>query len=183
MQDQQRVCVSEGDDGTRLDTWVAAHMAVSRSNAAKWIKAGHVTIRGRVCTKPSRSVRELEELVITRPAPTPLLVEAQDIPLVIAYEDDDVVVVDKAPGMVVHPAPGHANGTLVNALLHHCRGQLSGIGGVERPGIVHRIDKDTSGLIVVAKTDTAHQHNQPRRGSRQSIKYRPSRDFRSSYQS
>src|SRR5690606_38011776 len=92
------------------------------------------------------------------PAPRPAEAEAQDIPLRIVYEDDHLLVVDKPAGLVVHPAAGNLDGTLVNALLHHCHGRLSGIGGVARPGIVHRIDKDTSGLLVVAKTDPAHEH-------------------------
>ena len=105
---------------------------------------------------PATKVAGTPAVRVAVPVPAPAGAAAQAIPLAIAYEDEHLIVVDKAPGLVVHPACGNLDGTLVNALLHHCRGSLSGIGGVERPGIVHRIDKDTSGLLVVAKTDPAH---------------------------
>jgi 23S rRNA pseudouridine1911/1915/1917 synthase len=112
---------------------------------------------GSALRDPATKVRGDEQLRVAVPEPTPAHNEAQDIPLRVIFEDEHVLVVDKPAGLVVHPAAGNADGTLVNALLHHCRGSLSGIGGVARPGIVHRIDKDTSGLLVVAKTDVAHE--------------------------
>lgn len=126
----------------------------SRSRLEGLIKAGYVTVNGTEAPKAGMKVAETEEIEVEIPPPVPAIPEPEDLPLDIIYEDDDLVVVNKAAGMVVHPAPGHFTGTLVNALLHHCP-QLSGIGGVARPGIVHRLDQDTSGLIVVAKSQAA----------------------------
>ena len=129
---------------------------LSRARLQALIGEGQVRVGGRVITQTSAKFAAGSGFVVALPAPAPLAAPAQAIPLVVAYEDADLIVVDKPAGLVVHPAAGNPDGTLVNALLHHCGGTLSGIGGVARPGIVHRIDKDTSGLIVAAKTDAAH---------------------------
>ena len=143
--------------GWRLDRALAfAIPTLSRERLKVLISAGGVTLGGKTIRDPATKVALPGEVAVEVPAPAPAHNQAQDIPLVIAYEDEHLVVVDKPAGLVVHPACGNLDGTLVNALLHHCRGSLSGIGGVERPGIVHRIDKDTSGLMVAAKTDRAH---------------------------
>ncbi|WP_370184447.1 RluA family pseudouridine synthase [Alteriqipengyuania sp.] len=142
---------------TRLDKALAEATDLSRERIKGLIAEGAVEIAGRRATTPSAKVEAGTPFTIALPAPTPLEAEPQDIPLAVAYEDEHLIVVDKPAGMVVHPAAGNRDGTLVNALLHHCKGELSGINGVERPGIVHRIDKDTSGLLVVAKTDSAHE--------------------------
>ena len=126
----------------------------SRSRIEGLVKAGHVTVNGAVASKAGMKVSDGDEIDVEIPPPVPAIPEPEDIPLDIVFEDEDMVVVNKTPGMVVHPAPGHFTGTLVNALLHHCP-NLSGIGGVARPGIVHRLDQDTSGLIVVAKSQKA----------------------------
>ena len=139
----------------RLDKVVLArHPDFSRSRVEGLVKAGFVSVNGVVAEKAGQKVSEEDEIVVTVPPPVPAVPAPEDIPLSIVFEDDEMVVVDKPAGMVVHPAPGHFSGTLVNALLHHCPG-LAGIGGVARPGIVHRLDQDTSGLIVVAKTEAA----------------------------
>ena len=126
----------------------------SRSRIEGLVKAGFVTVNGAVAAKAGMKVSDGDDIVVEIPPPVPAVPEPEDIPLSVVFEDDDMIVVDKPPGMVVHPAPGHFTGTLVNALLAHCP-NLSGIGGVARPGIVHRLDQDTSGLIVVAKTQAA----------------------------
>ena len=139
----------------RLDKHILeTHPDFSRSRIEGLIKSGFVTVNGAVAEKAGMKVSEDDEIAVEIPPPVPAIPEPEDIPLDIVFEDEDMVVVNKAPGMVVHPAPGHFTGTLVNALLHHCP-NLSGIGGVARPGIVHRLDQDTSGLIVVAKSQTA----------------------------
>ena len=139
----------------RLDRQILeTHPDFSRSRIEGLIKAGFVTVNGAVAEKAGMKVAEDDEIVVEIPPPVPAVPEPEDIPLVVVFEDADMLVVNKAPGMVVHPAPGHFTGTLVNALLHHCP-DLSGIGGVARPGIVHRLDQDTSGLIVVAKSQAA----------------------------
>ena len=139
----------------RLDKQILeTHPGFSRSRIEGLVKSGFVTVNGTVAEKAGMKVSEDDEIVVEIPPPVPAVPEPEDIPLDIVFEDEDMVVVDKAPGMVVHPAPGHFTGTLVNALLHHCP-NLSGIGGVARPGIVHRLDQDTSGLIVVAKSQAA----------------------------
>lgn len=144
--------------GWRLDRALAAAIpALSRERMKALVSAGEVRIDHAVCRDPARKLKGGEAACVHIPAPRPSDAEAQDIPLTIVYEDDALLIVDKPAGLVVHPAAGNLDGTLVNALLHHCAGRLSGIGGVARPGIVHRIDKDTSGLLVVAKTDPAHE--------------------------
>lgn len=146
-------------DGARLDRALAALLPdLSRERVKALILAGHVTgPGGRKANDPATKVRADTAFALAIPEAAPAEAIAQKIDLVIAYEDPHLIVIDKPAGMVVHPAAGNPDGTLVNALLHHCAGQLSGIGGVARPGIVHRIDKDTSGLLVVAKTDQAHE--------------------------
>ena len=148
----------EGDEGSpRLDRVLATRCAdLSRSRLKALILAGSVTVKGAVVRDPAYHVTAGDTITIDVPeaaAPEPL---AEDIPLDIVFEDDDIIVIDKPKGLVVHPAAGHATGTLVNALIAHCGDSLSGIGGVKRPGIVHRLDKDTTGLMVVAKNDAAH---------------------------
>jgi 23S rRNA pseudouridine1911/1915/1917 synthase len=130
------------------------HTEWTRSRVRKLIDGGFVTVSDAI-PRPSLLVRSGLEVVVDEPEPEPSDVSAEDIPLNVVHEDDDLLVIDKPSGLVIHPAAGNPSGTLVNALLHHC-GQLPGIGGVERPGIVHRLDKDTTGLMVVAKTDRAH---------------------------
>jgi 23S rRNA pseudouridine1911/1915/1917 synthase len=144
--------------GWRLDRALAAALpTLSRERLKALISAGHVTdASGTAVRDPATKVAAGARFEVAVPEPRPAHNEAQDIPLVVAFEDEHLIVVDKPAGLVVHPAAGNFDGTLVNALLHHCGGSLSGIGGVARPGIVHRIDKDTSGLIVAAKTDRAH---------------------------
>ena len=141
--------------GGRLDLYLAARLESSRSRIQALVEGGHVRVDG-ACPKKSDRIGPGQLVEVEVPPPVPLDAAAQDIPLEIVFQDDDIVVVDKQPGLVVHPAPGHPDGTLVNALLHHV-GDLSGIGGKLRPGIVHRLDMDTSGLMLVAKTDRAHQ--------------------------
>ena len=141
--------------GERLDSFLAEALEISRSAAARLIEEGGVTMSGKSLAKNYRMAGD-EELTVEIPEPEDTAVTAQDIPLDVVYEDEDVIVVNKPVGMVVHPAPGHSDGTLVNALLHHCGDSLSGVGGEKRPGIVHRIDRDTSGLIIAAKNDAAH---------------------------
>ena len=143
--------------GQRLDSFLAAGMEeLTRSAAQRLIGEGRVSVNGRPAAKSYKIVGG-ETVQVALPEPEITDVVAQDIPLDVVYEDDDVIVVNKPVGLVVHPAPGHPDGTLVNALLHHCGDSLSGIGGEKRPGIVHRIDRDTSGLIIAAKNDLAHQ--------------------------
>ncbi|MBR5381905.1 MAG: RluA family pseudouridine synthase [Oscillospiraceae bacterium] len=142
--------------GARLDVFLSESLPeLTRSAAQKLTEAGRVTKNGAPVKKNYR-VEAGDTFTVALPEPEPAEVGAQDIPLDVVYEDGDVIVVNKARGMVVHPAPGHADSTLVNALMSHCGDSLSGIGGVIRPGIVHRIDKDTSGLLIAAKNDFAH---------------------------
>ena len=149
--------IGEAQHGFRLDKALAELLPdLSRERLKALIVEGQVTAAGR-SLNPSMKVATGQAFAITLPPPVAAEAVAQDIPLVIVHEDADLIVVDKPAGLVVHPAAGNLDGTLVNALLHHCRGELSGIGGVARPGIVHRIDKDTSGLLVVAKSDRAHE--------------------------
>jgi 23S rRNA pseudouridine1911/1915/1917 synthase len=144
--------------GWRLDRALAAAVpTLSRERLKTLIRSGAVQAKSGAVRDPALKVRGDESLRVAVPEPAPAHNEPQDIPLTIVFEDEHLLVVDKPPGLVVHPAAGNFDGTLVNALLHHCAGKLSGIGGVARPGIVHRIDKDTSGLLVVAKTDVAHE--------------------------
>ena len=145
----------EDDIGTRIDTVIAEREKISRSAGAKLVESGMVLVNSQNVAK-NYKIRENDVIEVFHPEVEAYDVEAQDIPLDIVYEDDDIIVINKKKGMVVHPAAGNPDGTLVNALLYHCGDSLSGIGGVARPGIVHRIDKDTSGLLVVAKNDKAH---------------------------
>ncbi len=152
------VRISEAEAGGRLDKCLATALPdLSRSRLKSLIEAGRVSVCGEVGTDPAYRVRTGQILRVDVPEPEPDTPAAQPIRLEVVYEDDDLIVVDKPAGMVVHPAPGSPDATLVNALLAHCGQSLSGIGGVRRPGIVHRIDKDTSGLIVAAKNDLAHK--------------------------
>jgi 23S rRNA pseudouridine1911/1915/1917 synthase len=139
----------------RLDALIGASEELSRSRAQRLIRDGHVRLNGVPASKVSATVHAGDRVEVEVPEPEPLALAPWNVPLNVLFEDDDVVVLNKAPGMVVHPAPGHRDDTLVNALLAHCA-QLSGIGGVQRPGIVHRLDADTSGVMVVAKSDVAH---------------------------
>jgi len=149
--------VSEQHRGQRLDQFLRRELPEhSRAFLQKLIEHGDVQVNGHTA-KASYKVRAGDEVTIEIPAPRPLEAQPEEIPLDVLLEDDDLIVVNKPAGLVVHPAAGNREHTLVNALLHHCRGRLAGIGGVERPGIVHRLDKGTSGCIVVAKTDFAHQ--------------------------
>jgi 23S rRNA pseudouridine1911/1915/1917 synthase len=147
-----------GDEGSpRLDRVLAARCeTLSRSRLKALILAGSVAVKGAVVRDPAYHVASGDSITINVPEAAPAEPEPEDIPLDIVYEDDDIIVIDKPKGLVVHPAAGHATGTLVNALIAHCGDSLSGIGGVKRPGIVHRLDKDTTGRMVVAKTDKAH---------------------------
>ena len=150
--------VTEEEDGLRLDQYIAGRcMDLSRSYIQKLIKESRVTINKNIQTKTKTAVQESDIVNVSLPDPKELEIKPQDIPLDILYEDNDVLVVNKPQGMVVHPAPGHYEDTLVNAVLYHCRDNLSGINGVLRPGIVHRIDKDTTGALIVCKNDKVHQ--------------------------
>ena len=144
------------DKGKRLDAFLAEKTELSRNAAAKLAESGAVTVFG-IKREKKYLLKEGDEVELEIPEAEEYKAEPENIPLDIVYEDDDIIVINKPSGMVVHPAPGNYTGTLVNALLYHCRDSLSGIGGVMRPGIVHRIDKDTSGLLVVAKNDFAHK--------------------------
>ncbi len=143
--------------GQRLDKALAEASGLSRERIKSLLGEGRIRLSGEVAAQPSLKPQAGTSFAIAVPEAIPAHAEPQDIPLSIVFEDEHLVAVDKPAGLVVHPAAGNLDGTLVNALLHHCRGQLSGIGGVARPGIVHRIDKDTSGLLVVAKSDAAHE--------------------------
>lgn len=150
----ETVTAEAEDAGTRADVFLAAKLGVSRSNMQKLLEDGRIK-RGEKIIKANYKVRAGEMFVVDIPEPEPIEAVPENIPLDIIYEDDDVVVLNKARGMVVHPAPGNYTGTLVNALLYHCS-NLSGINSAIRPGIVHRLDKDTSGIMIVAKNDAAH---------------------------
>lgn len=148
---------TENSKNKRLDAFLAENVeGVSRSAAAKLIESGNVLVDGKAASK-SCKLTGAESVEITLPEPEPIDAVPQPIPLDVVYEDQDVIVVNKPSGLVVHPAPGHPDGTLVNALLYHCGDSLSGVGGALRPGIVHRIDRDTSGLIIAAKNDFSHR--------------------------
>lgn len=141
----------------RLDLYLAQQLAeISRSQLQKLIEQGYVTVNQQICLQKKRKLQLGDQLKIEIPPPQPLDLEPENINLDILYEDDQLILINKPAGLVVHPSAGHEGGTLVNALLYHCD-RLAGIGGVERPGIVHRLDKDTTGVLVVAKTDLAHQ--------------------------
>ena len=147
-----------GDAGKRIDAFIAEKTDLTRSAASRLIEGGDVALEGAEDKRLAKNykLREGDAIVVTLPTPEPCEAQPEDIPIDIIYEDSDIIVINKPEGMVVHPAAGNSSGTLVNALLYHCKDGLSGIGGVIRPGIVHRIDKDTGGLLVVAKNDAAH---------------------------
>src|SRR5471032_128032 len=154
----ETVKIAAEEQGQRLDRVLAARIpALSRSRLKALILDGQVAIAARTIRDPASHVNSGDTVTVTLPAPEQAKPEGQAIPLNVVYEDDALIVIDKPKGLVVHPAAGHAKGTLVNALIAHCGDSLSGIGGVKRPGIVHRLDKDTTGLMVVAKTDAAHR--------------------------
>lgn len=156
---EYELAVGPDEAGDRLDAALArAVRAFSRSRIKDLILAGAVSINGRPAVEPKYRLRDGELVLLIAPEPEDAEPEPEDIPLSILHEDDALIVIDKPVGLVVHPAPGNYTGTLVNALLFHCGASLKGIGGVKRPGIVHRLDKDTSGVMVVAKTEAAHQH-------------------------
>lgn len=151
-------CVPAEADGERLDKWLSGQesLAMTRSALQVRMEHGDVTVNGKKVPKNYRQ-KAGDQVLVQLPEPEPLELQPENIPLDIVYEDDDLLVVNKPKGMVVHPAPGHATGTLVHALLYHCGDRLSSINGIIRPGIVHRIDRFTSGLLMVAKNDMAHQ--------------------------
>lgn len=160
--DQLACAVGAGEGGERLDrflsqTAAARGLALSRTRLKTLIEAGQVTVDGAPARDPAARVTEGEQIALAVPPAEDAAIAGEDLPLTVVFEDEHLLIVDKPAGLVVHPAPGHAAGTLVNALIRHCGESLSGIGGVKRPGIVHRLDKDTSGLLVVAKNDAAHQ--------------------------
>jgi len=151
------VIAGEADRGVRLDRFLSAHLdGLSRSRVKALVKAGAASRDGHVVDDPRAGAVPGAAYALDLPDPVPAVPEPEAIALDILHEDGDLIVIDKPAGMAVHPAPGTWSGTLVNALLHHCQGRLPGIGGVERPGIVHRLDKDTTGVMVVAKSETAH---------------------------
>lgn len=152
--EQERLIITENEAGQRADVGLASLLELTRSNMQKLLEDGRA-VKGSKVLKSNYKLKLGEEIIVTLPEPQPLDVQPENIPIDIIYEDDDVVVVNKARGMVVHPAAGNYDGTLVNALLYHCK-NLSGINGVIRPGIVHRLDKDTSGIMICAKNDAAH---------------------------
>ena len=155
--EQKTLTTNESHAGLRLDSFLAGELeGVTRSAAQRLIEEGRVLVDGLPAAK-SCKLTGREAITVDLPQPEEAEALPQDIPLDVVYEDEDVIVVNKPVGLVVHPAPGHPDGTLVNALLYHCGGSLSGVGGERRPGIVHRIDRDTSGLIIAAKNDFAHQ--------------------------
>lgn len=157
--DEVEIIVDETQAGGRLDAMLAkVHTVLSRNRIKDLILTGAVSINGNTVTLPKYLVTAGETIVLLAPPPEDADPHPEDIPLDILYEDDQLIVVNKPVGMVVHPAPGSPNGTLVNALLFHCGDSLQGIGGVKRPGIVHRLDRDTSGVMVAAKTEKAHKH-------------------------
>jgi 23S rRNA pseudouridine1911/1915/1917 synthase len=155
---QKTIQIGDGETGGRLDRVLAAHVVeLSRTRLKALIEAGAVAVDGRTIRDPGHRVNRGAAIVVDVPDAAPAKPTAEAIPLAVVYEDDDIIVIDKPKGLVVHPAAGHWTGTLVNALIAHCGTSLSGIGGERRPGIVHRLDKDTTGLMVVAKNDRAHK--------------------------
>jgi 23S rRNA pseudouridine1911/1915/1917 synthase len=152
------IAVSAEEAGQRLDRMLTTRVAdLSRSRLKALIEQGQVSVGGAVLRDPAYHVKAAETVVVDVPEAAPAEPAAEDIPLDVVFEDDAIIVINKPAGLVVHPAAGHASGTLVNALIAHCGASLSGIGGVKRPGIVHRLDKDTTGILIAAKTDAAHQ--------------------------
>lgn len=147
------------DNEDRIDVFLSnVYKDASRTYLQKLIKMGNISVNGKQITKSSYKLNEDDEIELNVPEPLPLEILPEDIPLDIIYEDDDFLIVNKPKGMVVHPAPGHLSGTLVNAVMYHCKDNLSGINGILRPGIVHRIDKDTSGSLIICKNDFAHRN-------------------------
>ena len=160
MSEAEVILTVEAGEGERLDRWLSKHLPeLSRSQLQRLIESGNVQLNQQICQSKKANVQLGDRIQVQIPPAQPLDLLPEAIPLDILYEDDCLLIVNKPAGLVVHPAPGHPNGTLVNALLAHCQ-NLAGIGGVQRPGIVHRLDKDTSGAIAIAKTDQAHQHLQ-----------------------
>lgn len=158
MYQKIKIIVKPEDNLSRLDVFLTLHLeSYSRSFLQKRIENGDVRIADKVCKKQGVKVKSDDYITVDIPVPEKWDIQAEDIPLHIIYEDQHIIVLNKSAGMTVHPGAGHHQGTLVNALMHHCGDKLSTINGIERPGIVHRLDKDTSGLLVVAKTDIAHQ--------------------------
>lgn len=156
MSNPQEFLVTPSHTGVRLDHFLGElGLEYSRSRLQMFVREGHITVDGAI-VRPNHKLRGAEKVVLIEPPAIASTTEAQDIALDVLFEDDDIIVINKPPGLVVHPAAGHHNGTIVNALLFHCD-ELSGVGGVERPGIVHRLDKETSGCMVAAKNDLAHQ--------------------------
>ncbi|RAQ47024.1 RluA family pseudouridine synthase [Arthrospira sp. O9.13F] len=154
------ICEDKDEENQRLDRWLSERVhQLSRSRLQALISSGHVWINNSPCTSKKATVQIGDRIQVEIPPAIPLELKATNIPLDILYEDEELLIINKPAGLVVHPAPGHENDTLVNALLAHCE-TLAGIGGVQRPGIVHRLDKDTTGAIAIAKTDHAHQHLQ-----------------------
>ena len=156
MPEERVFLLDESAEGQRLDKWLSStDMELTRTAVQSLMEKGSVTVNGRAAAK-NYKCKKGDSVTVVIPEPEILSAEPEDIPLDIIYEDDELLVVNKQKGMVVHPAPGNYSGTLVNALMYHCKGRLSAINGVIRPGIVHRIDKNTSGLLIIAKTDSAH---------------------------
>jgi 23S rRNA pseudouridine1911/1915/1917 synthase len=155
----KELCADESAAGKRLDQWLAAQLGpdLSRSRIHALIEAGEVEVNGAVVSEAKRKLKNEDIILIRLPGPEPAEPLPENIPLDILFEDRDVIVINKPAGLVVHPGAGNWTGTLVNALIHHCADTLSGVGGVKRPGIVHRLDKDTSGVMVAAKNDQAHR--------------------------
>lgn len=149
------IYVNENDAGKRIDSYLASNIDCSRANIQRLIENGKVLVNGKN-TKVSYKVQANDEITIEEEKPKEISLEAQEIPIDVLYEDSDIIVVNKTKGLVVHPANGNPDGTLVNAVMAICKDSLSGIGGEIRPGIVHRLDKDTSGVIIIAKNDKAH---------------------------
>jgi 23S rRNA pseudouridine1911/1915/1917 synthase len=162
LESDQKLALTVGSlRSLRLDRWLTDQLtSLSRSRLQKLIEGGYVTLNGQLCTDKNTLVQGGDRIHLTIPTVQPLALTAEPMALAILYEDDQLIILNKPAGLVVHPAPGHARGTLVHGLLAHCGDQLLGIGGVQRPGIVHRLDQHTSGAMVVAKTDLAHRHLQ-----------------------
>lgn len=159
-EDARKALVAGDDAQGRLDAWLAQELdgELSRSRIKALVEQEAVTINGKICTEPKHKIRPGDRVEISMPEPEDPVPQGEDIPLDVVYEDSDLIVLVKPAGLVVHPGAGNWTGTLVNALIHHCGDSLSGIGGVKRPGIVHRLDKETSGVMVVAKNDASHRH-------------------------
>ncbi|MBO3459781.1 RluA family pseudouridine synthase [Aetokthonos hydrillicola Thurmond2011] len=160
MINSQPILLQVEENSDRLDRYLSQHLPdLSRSRIQQLIEQSHIQLNGKVCTSKKTMVKVGDRITLEIPAAEPLKLQPEDVPLDILYEDDFLLILNKPAGLVVHPAPGHPDGTLVNAILAHCP-NLPGIGGVQRPGIVHRLDKDTTGAIAIAKTEIAHQHLQ-----------------------